>query len=490
MKVLLTGATGYVGRRLWEKLEQDKTTCLRLFVRNTKKLHININAVEVFEGSTFDRESLKKALAGIDTAYYLIHSMGAGKGFDELDRISAENFRDECINAGVRRIIYLGGLGDKSTASKHLLSRIETGEILSARPDKIQTLWFRAAVIIGSGSASFEIVRHLVQKLPVIVAPWWIRTKTQPIGVSDVLDYLYKAKNVAVGGNLVIDIGSEQISFKDMLIRAANVMDLKRYLIPVPFLTPRLSSLWLIFVTPVNYRIARALIDGLKSETILQNDNAKKFFLDIVPEPYEESVKNSLNEIESSQVISRWCDSSAKEKCDIKHLDRISDAVFSYKKVYEFENISSEEVFASIQSIGGKRGWSRYGFFMFLIGLADKAFGGPGLNRGRRDPVNLRIGDGLDFCKVVDLKEGKRLLLLLQMKIPGKEWIEFNLEEKALMLTVYFLPRGLYGRIYWHISKPLHNFILSGIADKVIERSHSFSRPKKTSGKFNDMRIS
>lgn len=299
MKVLLTGATGYIGRGLKKRLLEDEALHLRLFVRNKKKIRDKFKErVEIFEGSTFDKESLRKALEGIDVAYYLIHSMGTKGDFKELDRLSAKNFLNACIDSNVQRIIYLGGLGRKDTASEHLLSRIETGEILSSRPETIQTIWFRAGIIIGSGSASFEIIRHLVRKLPLMTTPKWVHTKTQPIGISDVLEYLFQAKDLDTKKNVVVDIGSDQMSFKDMLIRASKVMGLKRLLIPVPLLTPRLSSYWLILITPISFRIAKALVDGLKSETIIQNDNAKKYFGHISPLSYEDAIKIALREIE------------------------------------------------------------------------------------------------------------------------------------------------------------------------------------------------
>jgi uncharacterized protein YbjT (DUF2867 family) len=299
MKVLLTGATGYIGRGLKKRLLEDEALHLRLFVRNKKKIRDKFKErVEIFEGSTFDKESLRKALEGIDVAYYLIHSMGTKGDFKELDRLSAKNFLNACIDSNVQRIIYLGGLGRKDTASEHLLSRIETGEILSSKPETIQTIWFRAGIIIGSGSASFEIIRHLVRKLPLMTTPKWVHTKTQPIGISDVLEYLFQAKDLDTKKNVVVDIGSDQMSFKDMLIRASKVMGLKRLLIPVPLLTPRLSSYWLILITPISFRIAKALVDGLKSETIIQNDNAKKYFGHISPLSYEDAIKIALREIE------------------------------------------------------------------------------------------------------------------------------------------------------------------------------------------------
>jgi uncharacterized protein YbjT (DUF2867 family) len=300
MNILLTGATGYIGSQLKEKLLQDENVRLRLFVRDANKVKSSVDSgVRVYEGSTFDKDSLQKALEGVDVAYYLIHSMGAKGDFEKLDRISAENFRDACIAKGVKRIIYLGGLGVKETASKHLLSRIETGEILSSQPERIQTLWFRAGIIIGSGSASFRIIHSLVRKLPLMITPRWVHTKTQPIAVRDVLEYIFLAKDLETKENLIIDIGTEEMSFKHMLERAARVMGLRRLLIPVPILSTRLSSYWLILFSPVSYRIARALVDGLKSETIIQNENARKYFPQVSPLSYEKAIQDALSEDEA-----------------------------------------------------------------------------------------------------------------------------------------------------------------------------------------------
>jgi uncharacterized protein YbjT (DUF2867 family) len=295
MKVLLTGATGYIGGELRRELQKDAGVRLRLLVRDKSKVNVEAGSnVEMVEGNTLDEKSLPDALSGIEVAYYLIHSMAAKGDFEKLDRLSAENFLAAAVDCRVKRIIYLGGLGQRETASRHLLSRIETGEILSSRPDDIQTLWFRAGVIIGAGSASFEIIRHLVSKIPLMTTPRWVRTRTQPIGIQDVVRYLQAAGSIQVDGNLVIDIGSEQMTFQQMLRRAARVMGKRRLIIPVPFLSPRLSSLWLILFSPVHFRIARALIDGLKSETVVANDNARKYFPGIQPLLFEKSMELAL----------------------------------------------------------------------------------------------------------------------------------------------------------------------------------------------------
>ena len=471
-RILLTGATGYIGRRLQDLLLKDEKVKLRIFVRNARKATIPPEtSIEIIEGSTLEPDALERALKNIDVAYYLIHSMGATGDFEAIDRISAKNFREAAIRASVKRIIYLGGLGDKTTASKHLRSRLETGEILSAHPTDIQTIWFRAGIIIGSGSASFEIIRNLIQKLPMMITPRWVRTLTQPISVSDVLQYLYQARDVAMDGNGIVDIGSEIMSFKDLMSRASRVMGLHRIYLPVPFLSPRLSSFWLRLFSPVPSRIARALVDGLKSETIIQNDNARKYFPRISPIPFAQSVRLALEDIDKNQILSSWCDSSAGAHCDLEPLPPSSQAVLTYQGRHSHQNTDPSRVFASIQKIGGRHGWFSANWLWRLRGLIDKLIGGPGLNRGRRDHTTLRIGDSLDFWKVADLRPDKRLLLSSQMKLPGKAWLEFLVEEKDLILKAHFLPHGIWGRLYWTLTKPFHLYLFPRMMRKIIQQA-------------------
>jgi uncharacterized protein YbjT (DUF2867 family) len=474
MKILITGATGYIGRRLTAKLLKDPSVQLRLFVRNRNKVQfIPGDKLEIFEGNAIDGESLDEALSGISVAYYLIHSMGAKTDYQELDKTIAVNFRDACIRAGVKRIVYLGGLGIKQTASKHLLSRIETGEILSAKPDSIQTIFFRAGIIIGSGSASFEIIRNLVQKLPFMITPRFVYTRTQPISVSDVLEYLSQAKNLLAESNLIVDIGSEQMNFKNMLQRTAQLIGLQRIIIPVPVFTPKLSSYWLVLMTSVPFRIASALIEGLRSETIVQNDNAKRFFPDVHPLSFDEAICQALHEVEKNQVLSRWCDSSAREVCDIKNEDRLAKAVLRDARRENFGEIPSNKVFDAAQSVGGENGWFRFDWLWRLRGFVDRILGGQGLNRGRRDAFILRAGDSLDFWKVVDIKKGKRILLLNQMKVPGKVWLEFSVADRILIQTIHFLPRGLWGRIYWWLMTPFHIFVFRDLVRGIVKKARN-----------------
>lgn len=472
MNILLTGSTGYIGRHLANELLWDPTVRLRLFVRNKKKVHFSpSDKLEIFEGNARDGESLVEALSGIDVAYYLIHSMGAKADYRTLDKTIATNFRDACIRAAVKRIIYLGGLGTKETASRHLLSRIETGEILSAKPDQIQTIFFRAGIIIGSGSASFEIIRNLVQKLPVMTTPRFVYTQTQPISVYDVLAYLSQAKDLEEKSNLIVDIGSEQMSFKDMLQRTAKIMGLKRLIIPVPFFTPKLSSYWLVLMTSVPRRIAGALVEGLRSETIVQNKNAKTLFPGIQPVSFDEAIERALDEVEQNQVLSRWCDSSAREVCDIKDEDRVALAVLRDVRTINFGDIPPQKVFDAAQSIGGENGWFRFDWLWRVRGFMDRMLGGHGLHRGRRDPQKLRIGDGLDFWKVADIKEGKRILLFNQMVVPGKAWLEFVIADQTLTQTAHFLPKGLWGRLYWWLTAPFHIFVFRDLARGIVKKA-------------------
>jgi len=471
--ILIAGATGYIGRRLTRRLLESGSSTIRLLVRNRLKLQVSVTEqADISEGSSFDPKFLTEALAGVDTAFYLIHSMGSKDDYQDLDRKSAENFRDACIAAGVARIIYLGGLGVKESASKHLLSRIETGEILSSKSERIQTIWLRAGVIIGSGSASFEIIRNLTQKLPIMITPRWVRTRTQPIGIEDVLSYLETSIDLDYKNNLIVDIGTAPLSFQQMMKQASEVMQLRRVLLPVPVLSPRLSSYWLILFTPIPYRLAAALVEGLKSETLLQNDTAAQLFPGIHPQSFQESVHQAMKELEQNQVISRWCDSSGEEACDIKDFDDPAGAILRDIRIVPFDNDEQPEaVYRNTCALGGPSGWFRYNFLWRLRGLMDKVVGGYGLNRGRRQGRELRIGDAVDFWKVADLKEGKRLLLYAQMKLPGQAWLEFDIQPDQLVQTAHFLPRGLLGRLYWFCVMPLHHFVFSDLARTVVRSS-------------------
>jgi len=471
MKILLTGATGYIGRRLMYRLVEHKDIELRLLVRNAKKIEDDIKPqVEIVEGDTFDRDKLRSALQGVDVAYYLIHSMGSLKDFEELDRLSATNFRDIAIECGVKKIIYLGGLGEKEKASKHLRSRIETGEILSAFPDKIQTIWFRAGIIIGSGSASFEIISNLVIKLPVLVSPRFIKNKTQPIGIADVLLYLDNAIALDYKENLVVDIGSEEMTFEALLRKMAEILKVDRVIFTVPVFSATTFAYGIIFLTPVSKEIATRLIDSLMYNTVKLNDNAEKYFSDIKPISYELAVKNAFKAIGDKRVISRWSDSSAGPTCDIIDKEDTSYAIFIDSRSFDFGDIPKENMFESILSIGGENGWFSYDILWEIRGIIDNMLGGQGLS-GKRETRTFRIGDSWDIWKVVDIRKNKRLLLGARMRLPGKAWLEFVIEDKTLKQTAYYLPYGVWGYFYWFILKPFHFFIFRDLAKSIINKA-------------------
>ena len=470
MKVLLTGSTGYIGRRLKEKLLEDKNIQLRLLVRNKKSISADSkNQIEITQGDTFNKESLKEALKDIDVAYYLIHSLSS-ENYKDLDKTSAQNFLDIACECGVKRVIYLGGLGVKDEhTSEHLLSRIETGEILSSN-EKVQTIWIRAGVIIGSGSASFEIIRNLTEKLPIMTTPKWVNTKAQPIAVTDVLSYLYNTLYLDVKENLVVDIGSEQLSYKNMMLKTAKVLGLKRYLITLPFMSINLSSYWLNLFTPVPFTVAKALIEGLKSEVIIQNDHAKKYFPNIIPISYEDAVSNAIKEIEENQVVSRWND-KGDGIWEQNAQNDISKAIFIDRKELDISTIEASKVYQSFIGLGGENGWFDFDFLWEIRGIIDKLIGGVGLKRGRRSQCDLRISDCLDFWKVVDLKENERLLLYAQMKLPGVAWLEFRIKENKLIQSAYFYPKGVLGRLYWYALVPLHYFVFTNMIKSIIKKA-------------------
>lgn len=473
MNILLTGATGYIGRRLLVRLLSSVDNInLRLLVTDKRQVdETAASRVEIVEGNTFNASALKNALKGIDTAYYLIHSMRTKKGdFVDLDRLSAENFIQECAVAGVKRIIYLGGLGEKDSLSRHIVSRQETGEILSSCPDKVEVIWFRAAIIIGAGGASYEIIKDLVQKLPVMLAPSWVRTLTQPVAVDDVITYLIRALKTDFRGSTVIDIGGEKLTFLDMLKQASKFYSLKRLIIPIPFFSPKISSYWLILLTPVPFKLASALVAGLKTESVIKNSNAEKFFPDIKPISYMESIRRAADE-EVDEIVSHWSDGSSAWFHSGKKAEQSESATHTSSYHKNITGLNRKRLWESILSIGGERGWLSMNILWNIRGVIDKFSGGPGINRGRRFSDDLRIGDSIDFWTVVDLIHERRLLLSAQMKLPGKAWLEFIINNSNLRITAYFIPRGVYGRLYWYILLPFHGLIFKGMLRRIIEDS-------------------
>lgn len=471
MKILLTGSNGYIGRRLKQKLLHEDVQ-LRLMVRNPKSLDDEIHEkAEVVQGDTFKPETLDAALEGVEVAYYLIHSLQE-QNYRELDRKSAQNFLDAAIRQGVKRIVYLGGLGVKEHASEHLLSRIETGEVLSSRPEEIQTIWIRAGVIIGSGSASFEIIRHLTEKLPIMVTPKWVSTLAQPVGVDDVIAYLNKAKALHHEENLTVDIGSEKMTYKEMMLQCADALGLKRVIIPLPILSIKLSSYWLNLFTPVPYNVAKSLIEGLSSEVVIQNDHAARFFPEIRPVTFHAAVTKAIREMEENQVYSRWSDAGGgMDLWSQMHQKDPSSAILMDRQTVNIAALDASVLYNTFCSIGGREGWFGYDWLWEIRGWMDKILGGAGLNRGRRHPHKLRIGESVDFWRVEDLVPNERLLLRAQMKVPGKAWLEFKIQGEVLIQTAYFYPRGLWGRLYWFALTPIHYLVFRNMIGSIVQKA-------------------
>lgn len=475
--VLVTGATGYIGGRLIPRL-LEKGHTLRCLVRHSESLagrpweHL----VETRYADVLVRDSLDQAMEGVDTAYYLIHSMAGGKGFHQRDVSAAENFALAAKKAGVRRIIYLGGLANpEDRLSEHLRSRQKTGEIL--RSSGIPVTEFRAAVIIGSGSISFEIIRHLTERLPVMICPKWVYTKTQPIGILDVLEYLVSAADNETSTGQIIEIGGKDvISYGEMMLGYAKERGLKRHLFPVPFLTPHLSSLWLGLVTPVTTGIAKPLIEGLKNETIVRNNSASEIFPYIKPSGYKEALGKALEKLEAGEVETAWHDSLSSGVGDIRPVTLTISEGMLIEKRQKIVNAEPERIFKVFTRIGGDRGWFFMNWTWIIRGLLDRVIGGVGLRRGRRDPDMLRKGDALDFWRVEEIKEPSMLRLRAEMRLPGKAWLQFSVKEmgpgKSLLTqTAYFTPKGLSGLIYWYLLYPPHAIIFSGLIKEIAKRS-------------------
>lgn len=463
--VLLTGASGYVGGRLLKALE-DGGVRLRCLARRPDYLRARVTATtELVGGDVLDRASLDAALRDVATAYYLVHSMGSAASFEEKDRAGAHNFAAAARAAGVRRIIYLGGLGDSSAElSTHLRSRHEVGDIL--RGSGVQVIEFRASIIIGSGSLSFEMVRALAERLPVMVTPKWVAVKAQPIAIVDMIEYLGAALKLEAGGNPIYEIGGADIvSYGDILREYSRQRGLHRMMIPVPVLTPRLSSLWLGLVTPLYARVGRKLIDSMVHPTVVRDDSALKAF-SIRPRGMREAIALALRNEDSDYRGTRWSDamSAAGEPRDwggMRFGNRLVDS-----RVVHVE-VSPERAFAPIQRIGGATGWY-YGEWLWQFrGLLDLLAGGVGMRRGRRDPVALEVGEAVDCWRVETFDSPRHLRLAAEMRLPGRAWLDFEVAAEGsgttIRQTAIFDPVGLRGIMYWYGIYPLHQLVFAGM---------------------------
>jgi uncharacterized protein YbjT (DUF2867 family) len=462
--VLLTGASGYIGGRLLERLEQAGRR-VRCMSRRPEQMAARVApTTEVVPGDVQDPESLRAAMDGVDVAYYLVHSMGGDPDYRRADRDGARAFGDAAREAGVRRIVYLGGLGEGDDLSAHLASRQEVGRILAR--SGVETLELRAAIVIGSGSTSFEMVRALVDRLPVMITPRWVSTRTQPIAIEDVVEYLLQGADVELGGSRIVDIGGpDRVSYGELMSEYARQRGLRRLMIPVPVLTPHLSSLWLGLVTPVYARVGRALVEGLKNETVVRDDAALELFR-LRPRGVTEAIARALVNEDREFAATRWSDalSSGPRQRAFGGASVGSRLVDS--RVARVP-LPPEEAFAPIQRIGGREGWYYGNLLWRLRGLLDLPFGGAGTRRGRRDPVHLLPGDTVDFWRVEAIEPDRLLRLAAEMSLPGRAWLQWEVEPTAggsiIRQTAIFDPVGVLGRLYWYSIWPIHGFVFNGM---------------------------
>lgn len=471
MTILLTGATGYIGKRLLPILvaKGHHVVCC---VRDKNRFFVPTeyqNQVEVIEIDFLKKESLLKIPESIDAAYYLIHSMSSSiANYDELERISAENFVERVNQTQVKQVIYLSGIVNDQSLSKHLSSRKRVETILSTGNFAATTL--RAGIIVGSGSASFEIIRDLVNKLPVMVTPKWLNTKCQPIAINDVLEFLSKSLLNPVTYNQSFDIGGPDIlTYKEMLLGFAKAKKLKRWIFTVPVMTPKLSSYWLYFVTATSYKLATALVSSMKVEVVCKDTHINQL-LAVTPMSYEMALSKALLKVEEDQVASSWKDSlvSGRFKNNISEFLKVpKKGCFIDRRKKEI--INRELTIERIWSIGGETGWY-YGNWLWNIrGFIDKLVGGVGLRRGRTNKHSIHAGDVLDFWRVLyaDKEKGK-LILFAEMKLPGEAWLEFKIIGNTLYQSATFRPRGIWGKLYWYSVFPFHGFIFDGMLNRLI----------------------
>ena len=475
MKILLAGANGYIGTRLIPVLLENghDVVCL---VRDKRRFHEHSDfskQVTLTTGDLLKESSIEAFPEDIDAAYYLVHSMSQAQDFAALEALSAYNFIHALDKTNCRQTIFLSGITNDDNLSKHLESRRHVEDVLKEGKSALTVL--RAAIIIGSGSASFEIIRDLTEKLPVMTVPRWVNTRCQPIAIRDVLGYLVSVMLNEKTFKKTFDIGGPDIlSFKDMMLAYAKVRKLKRHIFIIPFLSPKISSYWLYFITSTSYTLAQSLVNSMKNETIMQAHSID----DIVPRKcltYEEALNLAFVKIEQNSIVSSWKDALNMGYLHSGFMDQIKvpqNGTLQYKVKIPFER-ESKEVFTNFMSIGGNRGWYYWDWIWNIRGFVDKLFGGVGIRRGRTSSINIAPGDVIDFWRVLLAdKENKRLLLYAEMKLPGEAWLEFKIIErngnKNLSQVATFRPNGLWGRLYWYAMWPFHLFIFNGMAKEII----------------------
>lgn len=469
MKILLTGATGYIGKRLLPVLvgQGHQVICC---VRDKKKFNPEpslADRIEVIENDLTRKETLANIPENLNAAYYLVHSMSVSKEYDALEKLSAGNFRQEADKKKIRQVIYLSGIVNSDSLSKHLQSRKTVEHELGKGNYTLTTI--RAGVIIGSGSASFEIIRDLVEKLPVMITPKWLNTRCQPIGISDVIRFLTGVLANKETFNRSFDISANEVlTYKEMLLGLAAERGLKRVIWTVPVMTPRLSSYWLYFVTSTSYKLAIALVDSMKVEVVAR-DNALSDILGIHPLSYRESIRNAFKMIEQNEIVSSWKDSTISGRLDYQLSDFLNVPKYGcYRDVREARVTDIHATIDRVWRIGGDTGWYYANRLWRIRGFLDKLAGGVGLRRGRTNATTLHAGDTLDFWRVIYAgREEGRLLLYAEMKLPGEAWLEFKLRDDILVQTATFRPVGLGGRLYWFLVYPLHGIIFRGMVKRI-----------------------
>ena len=468
--LLVTGASGYVGGRLLARLEEEGRR-VRCMSRRPEEMAARTAAgTEVVPGDVRDPDSLAEALRGVDIAYYLVHSMAGDQDYRRADREGAATFAAAARDAGVRRIVYLGGLGRGPGLSGHLASRQEVGRTLAA--SGVPTVELRAGIVIGSGSTSFEMIRALVDRLPVMVTPRWVETRTQPIAIEDAVEYLRQAADVPLEGGRVIEIGGpDRVSYGDLMREYARQRRLHRAMIRVPVLTPRLSSLWLGLVTPVYARVGRELVEGLRNETVVTDPSAQELF-SVRPRGVREAVARALVNEDRAFAETRWSDALSSGPAMRAYGGAAVGSRLVDSRAARVP-LSPEAAFAPIMRIGGRQGWYYATPLWRLRGFLDLPFGGAGTRRGRRDPDHLLPGDTVDFWRVEEVIPNRRLRLVAEMRLPGRAWLQFDVEPSdggsIIRQTAIFHPAGVLGRLYWYGIWPVHGMVFRGMIRRIAE---------------------
>ncbi|MET0324347.1 MAG: SDR family oxidoreductase [Ilumatobacteraceae bacterium] len=481
---LVTGASGYVGGRLVPELLSAGWS-VRALARTASRLRDApwIDEVDVVVGDVTDAESLGRALDGVDVAYYLVHSIGSGSRFEETDRAAAATFAAAAAAAGVGRIVYLGGLTPEGEElSPHLRSREEVGRILLA--SGVPTVVLQAAVVLGSGSASFEMLRHLTERLPVMVVPRWVDTRIQPIAIRDVLRYLVGVAELPADVNRTFDIGgSDVMTYADMMHAYASAAELgRRRMLRVPILSPALSSHWVGLVTPVPGGLARPLVESLRNTVVCREHDIAEW----VPDPpdgligVDEAIRLALVRIRDADVATHWSNASV---AGVPSDPMPTDPDWAKGTLYVDErsrlvDAPPDVLWAVIEGIGGASGWYSWSLAWTVRGIIDRMWGGPGLRRGRRSPYDLRIGDAVDFWRVEEIVDGELLRLRAEMKVPGRAWLDLGIERDDADATMFhqravFAPRGLWGRAYWYSVLPFHGFVFGGMQRNIAKQAEA-----------------